>query len=351
MRMAVAWAAETDVAGNGGALARIRANSPRLTRRPFAPHHRASTPNARSDPSSPAATMTHSPLVWLGLGGVPPEDNAVAHHWQARLHWLMVAIALMSVPAYLLATAELNPVWHEVSSVLDFVIVVAFAAELVWMMHVSSHPWRYFFENWLNVVIIAGAAAAAFGAATEWIAVVRAMRAAVALLVVLRAAAEFRFLFTRKGAPMLLGLAFLTMLALGALFFWLDPAIKTFWDGLWLAFITGATVGYGDVVPTTAGTRILAVLTVLIGVALMTLFTANVVTFFIGGEETRNRESLQHDIVRLRAQIEKLLDAEELRITLELHREIRALRGDLAEVRGELRALQIERRPDAADDG
>ena len=294
--------------------------------------------------------MTHSPLVWIGLGGVPPEDNATALHWQRRLHWLMVGVALMSVPAYLLATAELGPIWHDVSSVLDFVIVVAFAAEMLWMMHVSSHPWRYLFENWLNVVIIAGAAAAAFGAATEWIAVVRSMRAAVALLVVLRAAAEFRFLFTRKGAPMLLGLAFLTMLGLGALFFWLDPAIKTFWDGLWLAFITGATVGYGDVVPTTGGTRILAVLTVLVGVALMTLFTANVVTFFVGGEESRNRESLQQDIVALRAQIEQLLNAEELRITLELHREMKGLRQDLAELRGELGALRGERRPDAADD-
>ena len=63
----------------------------------------------------------------------------------------------------------------------------------------------------------------------------------------------------------------------------------------------------------------------LIGVALMTLFTANVVAFFIGGEEARMRESLQRDIVTLRGQIAQLLDAEELRITLELHKEIRAL--------------------------
>ena len=129
------------------------------------------------------------------------------------------------------------------------------------------------------------------------------------------------------------------MLALGALFYWLDPAIESFWDGLWLAFITGATVGYGDVVPTTGGTRFIAVLTVLIGVALMTLFTANVVTFFIGGEEARNRESLQRDIVALRADIERLLDAEELRLTLELHSEIRALRAELAQLRGEMRTL------------
>lgn len=291
--------------------------------------------------------MTHSPLAFIGLGGVAPDDNALAVHWQQRLHWIMVAIALTSVPAYFLATAEISPVWHQIASVLDFVIFVAFVAELAWMMHVSSYPWRYFFENWLNVVIILGAGAAALGAATEWIAVVRGMRAAVAVLVVVRTTAEIRFLFTRRGAPMLLGIAFLTMLGLGALFYWLDPAIKSFWDGLWLAFITGATVGYGDVVPSTGATRLLAVLTVLVGVALMTLFTANVVTYFIGGEETRNRESLQRDIVSLRGEIAVLLDAEELRLTLELHNEIRQLRFELAELRAEMRSLQP---PDPSDD-
>jgi voltage-gated potassium channel len=283
--------------------------------------------------------MTHTPLVWIGLGGVAADDNETAHQWQQRLHWIMVTVALMSVPAYLLATADIGPAWHRIASILDFVILAAFVAELVWMMWVSSFPFRYLFENWLNVVIILGAAAAALGAATEWIAAVRAMRAAVAVLVVVRTAAEFRVLFTRKGAPMLLGISFLTILALGALFFWLDPAIKSFWDGLWLAFITGATVGYGDVVPTTVATRIIAVLTVLVGVALMTLFTANVVAFFIGGEETRMRESLQRDIVELRGEIALLLDAEELRLTLELHKEIRQLRQELAELRTEMRIL------------
>ncbi|MCC7325931.1 MAG: hypothetical protein IT521_03900 [Burkholderiales bacterium] len=283
--------------------------------------------------------MTHNPLVWLGLGGVAPDDNAVAHDWQRRLHWIMVAIALMSVPAYLLATADLGLVWQRISSFLDVVILVGFFAELVWMMRVSSFPARYLFENWLNVVIILGAAAAALGAATDWIAIVRAMRAAVAVLVVVRTTAEMRFLFTRRGAPMLIGVAFLTILTLGALFYWLDPGIKSFWEGLWLAFITGATVGYGDIVPTTGATRLLAALTVLIGVAFMTLFTANVVTFFIGGEETRNRESLQRDVVALRGEIELLLDAEELRLTLELHKEIRDLRQELAALRAEIRSL------------
>ena len=175
---------------------------------------------------------------------------------------------------------------------------------------------RYLLENWLNVVIICGAAAAALGAATEWIAIVRAMRAAVAVLVLVRTAAEFRVLFTRKGAPMLLGIAVLTLLTLGALFYWLDPNIRTFTDGLWLAFITGATVGYGDVIPTTPATRVLAVLTVLVGVAMMTLFTAHVVTFFVGGEDAKMRDALQREIRDLRHEIR------------ELREELRGMRGE-----------------------
>jgi voltage-gated potassium channel len=250
--------------------------------------------------------MTHSPLVWIGLGGVSADDNEVARGWQNRLHWIMVAVALLSVPAYLLSTSELDPFWHELASILDFVILIAFVAEILWMMKVSSFPLRYLFENWLNVVIICGAAAAALGAATEWIAIVRAMRAAVAVLVLVRTAAEFRVLFTRKGAPMLVGIAVLTLLTLGALFYWLDPNIRTFTDGLWLAFITGSTVGYGDVVPTTPATRVLAVLTVLVGVAMMTLFTAHVVTFFVGGEDAKMRDTLQHEIRELRREIGEL---------------------------------------------
>jgi voltage-gated potassium channel len=284
--------------------------------------------------------MTHSPLVWVGLGGVAADDNAVARRWQERLHWIMVVVALLSVPAYLLSTSELDPFWHEFASVLDFVILAAFVAELGWMLKVSSFPLRYLLENWLNVVFITGAAAAALGAATEWIAIVRAMRAAVAVLVIVRTAAVLRVLFKRRGAPMLLGIAVLTMLVLGALFYWLDPAIRTFTDGLWLAFITGATVGYGDVVPTTPATRVLAVLTVLVGVAMMTLFTAHVVTFFVGGEDAKTRDALQRDIVVLRGDIEKLLDAEELRLTLDVHHEIRDLRREIRELRDELQTLR-----------
>ena len=257
--------------------------------------------------------IVRNPLVWIGLGGVADDDTDTAHAWQRRLHWVMVWMALLSLPAYFLDTMAQTPMWYRVAAVLDIVIFAAFLGELALMLSVTRSPMRYLFENWLNVAIIVGSAAAVFGATTEWIALVRMMRVALGGLVLIRVFTEMQELLTRRGAPLLLGATVLTMMGAGALFYWLDPKINSFWDGLWLAFITGATVGYGDIVPTTGPTRIIAAFVAVAGVALMTLFTANVVSFFMGfadAEARRAQAREMHDMLteigKLRGEIEGL---------------------------------------------
>lgn len=284
--------------------------------------------------------MTRSPLIWIGLGGVTADDNPRMHLWQQRLHWFMVVIALLGVPAYMLDSAQQSPLSHRIAGFLDLFILVSFIAEMVWMTAISSFPIRYLTENWLNMVIIAGATGAVLGADTGWIAVVRAMRAAIAVLVMVRTATEFHVLFTRRGAPLLLGAGVITILLAGGVFYWLDPNINSYWDGLWLAFITGTTVGYGDVVPSTGATRIFAALIVLIGASLIALFTANIVAFFIGREETRLRDDLHHDIIELRKENARLLAAEEWRLSLELDAELKAVRFEVADLRRDLADLR-----------
>ncbi len=38
----------------------------------------------------------------IGLGGVAPHDSPRAKRWQHRLHWFMVIVALLSVPAFII---------------------------------------------------------------------------------------------------------------------------------------------------------------------------------------------------------------------------------------------------------
>ena len=99
----------------------------------------------------------------------------------------------------------------------------------------------------------------------------------------------------------------LLILSFGGLGFWLvEPTAHTFSDGLWLAFTTAATVGYGDIIPTTHASRAFAVVVVLLGLAVLSLVTASVAAMLVETEERQLGRKLMHEIGELRAEIRSL---------------------------------------------
>jgi len=117
----------------------------------------------------------------------------------------------------------------------------------------------------------------------------------------------------RGGLPQLLGLGIGVFGLCGLGFWWLEPHAHTFGDGLWLAFTTAATVGYGDIVPSTSASKIFAVFVVLMGFAVLSLVTASIAAVWVQTEERR----IEHEILR------------------DLHRELRVIREELATMRRE----------------
>jgi voltage-gated potassium channel len=119
---------------------------------------------------------------------------------------------------------------------------------------------------------------------------------------------ERQRLITRRGLLYSLGLCLL-ILGLGGAGFWiLEPRAHTFSDGLWLAFTTAATVGYGDIVPSTHASRIFSVLVVLLGFAVLSLVTASVAAMFVETEERQIERDLMEEIGALRAEVRSLHD-------------------------------------------
>jgi voltage-gated potassium channel len=57
--------------------------------------------------------------------------------------------------------------------------------------------------------------------------------------------------------------------------------IKDFGDGIWWAFTTVTTVGYGDRFPITGEGRFLAVLLMIMGISLVGVITASVASWFV----------------------------------------------------------------------
>jgi voltage-gated potassium channel len=109
----------------------------------------------------------------------------------------------------------------------------------------------------------------------------------------------------------------LLILGLGGVGFWLlEPRVLSLADGLWLAFTTAATVGYGDLVPSTHASRAFSVLVVLLGLAVLSLVTASLAAVFV----------------------EREVEAEEEKIEHRLMREVQAMRAELSELR---RTLEV----------
>jgi voltage-gated potassium channel len=139
------------------------------------------------------------------------------------------------------------------------------------------------------------------------------LRLGTAALVILRWSESTSPLSWRGGLPQLLGLGIGVLGLCGLGFWWLEPKAHTFGDGLWLAFTTAATVGYGDIVPSTPAAKIFAVFVVLMGFAVLSLVTASIAALWVKSEERR----IEHELLR------------------DLHRELRVIRDELASIRRE----------------
>jgi voltage-gated potassium channel len=243
---------------------------------------------------------------WLGIGGVPPHDDPLAHQWELRLHWIMIGVALLAIPSFVFETTMQAGPLHQLGLSLDFAILAAFSAELLWMLKVTRYPGQYLLRNWLDVLIVISAAVSLTGWQGEWIPLARLLRVAVVMLIVLRFLGVLRNLFSPTAMPYVLGLGTVTMAIAGAGFYWLEPTVHTYGDGLWLAFTSGATVGYGDIVPTTSMSRVFAVIMVLVGYAILSMVTASIAAFFIGEDEKHLRREVHHGIKELREEVAQL---------------------------------------------
>jgi voltage-gated potassium channel len=117
-------------------------------------------------------------------------------------------------------------------------------------------------------------------------------------------------LLIRQGLVYSLLLA-VAILGLGGVGFWLiDPRIESLSDGLWLAFTTAATVGFGDVVPSTPASRAFSVIVVLLGLTVLSLVTASLSAIFVekevANEERQIEKSLMQEIGLLRQEVTEL---------------------------------------------
>ncbi len=245
-------------------------------------------------------------LPLLGMAGVSQNETHAAHQWQRRLHWVMLSLAILVIPAFYLHAVSDHPLLRRIGAYLDWIVVVGFTLETVLMTWLCRDKWHYLIGNWLNLLIILASVISLLGVEdAQLLALARLLRIATIALLFTRVLGSLSTI-TPRTTPFLLVLGIALMALAGAGFYWLEPSVHSYAEGLWLAFESGATVGYGDLVPTTEASRFFAVIVVVIGFAMLSLVTASITAFFIGKDETRLRQEMHQDIRALRTEIQTL---------------------------------------------
>ena len=93
-------------------------------------------------------------------------------------------------------------------------------------------------------------------------------------------------------------------------------SIETIGDAVWWAFVTIATVGYGDMVPVTMAGRVIGIVLMVVGLALVAIITASVASWFVANSRGEDVEGItardaedRHRIMELERKLDVLLEA------------------------------------------
>jgi voltage-gated potassium channel len=215
----------------------------------------------------------------------------------------MLGLSVFAAVVFYLHTVALDEFVVRHSRTIDLILLAGFTAELLAMLWVVDDRRDYLRRNWMSLFIMAALLA---GSVLRWedefVGMFRLLRLTLLGLVMARVLHNARGLSPRS-TPMLLMWSMTTVAACGVGLFWIDPKIESLGDGLWLAFVSASTVGYGDIVPSTTPGRLFAVVTILIGNAVLSLITASITAFFLNKEERERQKEMFHEVVRLRHQL------------------------------------------------
>lgn len=218
---------------------------------------------------------------------------------------MLLSALILSIPAFYLVLTEAQQSYRNIGHGLYGIVAAMLFIDILASRDRGS-PGLPGAMSKVDIFILLGALASAWPAGSSWPEIEWLLRLALCGIVFLRLATLLAKYVVPHRLPQIVTLAVVVLAIAGAGFLWLEPKVHTYADGVWLAFVTGATVGYGDLVPSTPASRIFAGFIVLLGYALFSVVTASIAALFVGEDEKRVRREMHADMRMLRIEIAEL---------------------------------------------
>lgn len=244
----------------------------------------------------------------IGIGGIDPSESATARLWARRFDAGLFPVAIFALLAWYANKRDLvfiNPQIHIYS---DWLLWGFFVAELATLLSLVNNRGRYLRNNWFNLVVIIAAMPALWH--EQELGMLRALRFVLVAMKLVNLSSTIRVVLSRNNLGLTILAAWIFVFCAGVIMAAIEPGFKNIEEGIWWAWVTVTTVGYGDVVPATSGGRLLAGLVMLLGMGLFSLITANFSAFFVTREElklVKKEEQVLEKEVQVLVSEEKIL--------------------------------------------
>jgi voltage-gated potassium channel len=191
-------------------------------------------------------------------------------------------VALAAIATLAFSAAKANGVFSPLVVYGDWIAWGIFVFYFMMGVILAVARGRYFRENWLILAAIVVSIPVLPNQAV-FIESVRLVVLLKLLVVYWRSFAEVRDVLSRRGFIYVIVINMILIVGGATLLWVIEPTTlpNGIGEGIYWAVVTVATVGYGDIVPTTPAGRMVAVVLILGGVGLLATLTATIASYFV----------------------------------------------------------------------
>lgn len=232
----------------------------------------------------------------IGLAGVGRRENIAAKRWGKRFERGMLLIAIWLPFQWYLELHNL--ISQKTAHIFSLIVWFAFVLEAVVLTTLVANKRAYLLKNWMNgLIILVGLLMLAglhpfLSHTTLLLATIRGIQFLILMRLLLPGwDSLIDILSHNRVGTTLVVVCFITVVG-GVLVSLVDPHFPTFWDGIWWAWETVSTVGYGDFVPVSLTGRLISIFLMLVGVSMISLLTANFSAYLVkrNAKQTQKEE-------------------------------------------------------------
>lgn len=240
---------------------------------------------------------------YLGIAGVSPRETAAA-----RLCW-RICISLMLIFAFWVliqwqieSLGVVDPMHRLIASLSVWLF---FVVEFVLLVLFVNDRRQFVKTNWMFIVAIVMGVFYIVLYHDKNFSLLGDLQPILALWMMVPSGRMLWNFFADGRLSTTLMASLIIVVAFGFLVSGIDPNVKSPWDGVWWALATVSTVGYGDVVPSSALGRIFGGALIVMGLGIFVIITANFLAVFLKREREGIHES-EAEIKQVLDQMEQL---------------------------------------------